>query len=433
MTPVNGHSGASEVQAQEPAEGTPLKPGAAVFEEWARLVSAAQVEELRALGLDVVEAERAAATVVADGREYIDCISAAGVYNLGRRPPQLMQALREAARVTDQGNFALISREKADLAARLARFVPGDFECAVFSVSRGEAFDFACKLARAATGRPGLVAAQGCWFGQTGFALSLSDRTGKEKYGPLIPDTTLVPFGDLASAEEALTGRTAAFCLELVQAEAGCRVTEGRYLQALRRICDDRGVLLVVDETQTGLGRTGHRFAFQSAGVAPDVVVVGEALAAGAFPICATVFPQRLNDVLNKHPLIHLSTFGGHDVGCVVAQRALEVYERERPWQNAAAMGERLKQGLQTLADTHETLVGGIDGAGLLLAIRLKDEKLAGAFCRGLAEEGVLALPGVVARASVVLRPSLLIGEAEVDRVLAAASAALERVGRDVH
>jgi putrescine aminotransferase len=399
---------------------------AALLADYRRLVSAARLAELEALGLNVVVPARdGGRTFDIDGRGYLDCIGGAGVFNLGRRPAALVEALREAARATDQGNFPLISREKAELAEHLSRFAPGDLDCAVFSVSRGEAFDFACKLARGVTGRPRLVAAQGSWFGQTGFALALSERPDAAQFGPLIPETVTVPFNDLAAAEEVIDESTAAFCLEPVQAENGCRAADPRYLRSLTRICRDRGALLVLDETQTGLGRCGLRFAYGRSGAVPDVLVVGESLAAGMFPICATLYRAEFNRFLDAHPLIHLSTFGGSDVGCTVGRRALQEYERLRPWENAAVMGERLLAGLTAVAAANKRKVKAVDGVGLLLALDLGTTGAAAAFCKRLAAAGVLAMPGAVARHSVVLRPSLLVTAAEVDAIVAAVTEAL--------
>jgi putrescine aminotransferase len=411
----------------EPAAGGTMADG--LRQRHAAVFGRAQLDELHALGLDVVEAARGGATVAgADGGEYLDCIGGGGIFNLGRRPAEVAEGLREAVRLTDQGNFPLISAEKADYAERLAAFVPGDLGCSMFSVSRGEALDFACKLARACTGRPGLVAVDGGWHGATGFALSLSERPGKERFGPLIPAVTVVPFNDAAAAGRALHEGVAAFVLEPVQAENGCRVVERSYLEEIARLCRERGILLVLDETQTGMGRTGTRFAYGRWGIVPDILVLGESLAAGMFPICATLFREDLQGFLNDHPLIHLSTFGGSDVGCVVGQRALDVYEREEPWKNAAAAGERLAHALTALADAEPASVKGVAGLGLLLAVRLEDEEAARLFCRALAAEGVLAMPGMVARDTVVLRPSLLVTDAEVDRIAAACAAAAEAV-----
>jgi acetylornithine/succinyldiaminopimelate/putrescine aminotransferase len=390
----------------------------------AAVLGRAQTDALQALGIHVVEAERAGPHVVGtDARTFIDCVCGFGVYNLGRRPAEVLEGLREAVRLTDQGNFPLISAEKAELAARLADFAPGDLSCAFFSVARGEALDFACKLARACTGRSGLVTVDGGLYGDTGFALSLSERPAEECFVPLIPGVAKVPFNDLGAADRALHGNTAAMVLEPVQAENGCRVVDPSYLREISRLCRERGALLVLDETQTGMGRTGARFAYDHWGTVPDILVVGESLAAGAFPICATLFRADLQRILNKHPLIHLSTFGGADVGCVVGRRALEVYEREHPWRNAAAVGERLRASLSALVGARSA-IKGISGLGLLLAVDLGREEAARAFCKALAAEGVLAMPGMLARSTVVLRPSLLIGGEDVTRIEAACTAA---------
>lgn len=360
-----------------------------------------------------------------DGRRYMDCIGGRGIFNLGRRPVHVLAALREAVQVADQGNFPLISAEKADLARRLAAFAPGELDCAVFSVSRGEALDAACKLARGHSRRGGLVTVDGGWYGETGFALALSERRDTTDFAPLIPDVRSVPMNDLTAAEAAIGRLDAAFILEPVQAENGCRCVEPDYLRAVARICRDRGVLLVLDETQSGMGRTGARFAYGHWGVVPDILVIGESLAAGAFPICATLFAAPLQEFLNEHPLIHLSTFGGSDVGCLVGQAALDDYEAVRPWENAAVMGERLATSLQTLADEHPDIVLGVNGKGLLLALELTSEEQAAALSAALADNGVLAVPGRVATASVVLRPSLLITDEECQHLVAGCRAAL--------
>jgi acetylornithine/succinyldiaminopimelate/putrescine aminotransferase len=392
----------------------------------ARVSGTAQVERARPFAHPLLEADRSGAVVTgSDGRRYIDCIGGRGIFNLGRRPRHVLAALREAVQVVDQGNFPLISAEKADLARRLAAFAPGELDCAVFSVSRGEALDAACKLARGHTRRGGLITVDGGWYGETGFALALSERRDATDFAPLIPDVRSVPMNDLTAAETAIGRLDAAFILEPVQAENGCRCVEPDYLRAVARICRDRGVLLVLDETQSGMGRTGARFAYGHWGVVPDILVIGESLAAGAFPICATLFAAPLQEFLNDHPLIHLSTFGGSDVGCLVGQAALDDYEALRPWENAAAMGERLATSLQTLAGEHPDIVRGVSGKGLLLALELTSEEQAAALSAALADNGVLAVPGRVATASVVLRPSLLITDEECEHLVAGCRAAL--------
>jgi acetylornithine/succinyldiaminopimelate/putrescine aminotransferase len=156
------------------------------------------------------------------GTRFIDCYSSASTYNLGRRNELLIASLKEAIFKTDQGNFPMISEQKALLAKRICEFVPGPTECVLYGVTRGESIDAACKLARGATGRPELVTVDGGYYGDTGFALSLSEHPLKSDFGELIPDIIVVPFGDYEAAESAISQNTAAFIIEPVQAENHC-------------------------------------------------------------------------------------------------------------------------------------------------------------------------------------------------------------------
>ncbi len=400
-----------------------------LFDEYRRFFPGAALDRMRAEGLDIVEVEREGAFVYDEkGKRYIDCITSGSVYNLGRRPRGVTTAFKKAIRATDQGNFPMISREKAALAAKIASFSPKGLECVVFSVMRGESVDFACKLVRGATGRSGLVTVDGSWFGQTGFALSLSERTDRELYGPLIPDVETVPFGDFSAAAKAVTGKTAAVLLEPLQAENGCRAAYPEYLAELRRLCDETGAALVFDETQSGMGRAGKRFYLEYSGVVPDVLIIGEALGAGVFPIAATVFTKKLNRFMNRHPLIHLSTFGGSDLGCMAAIAALELYERLKPWENAEAMGRRLRPGIEKALGGRRRQTGKVSGAGLLLAADMGTPENALAFCRAAAQAGLLLRSGDVDASSVLIRPSLLITPTQTNAIIEAVEKAARKM-----
>ena len=399
--------------------------GRAIPDDFADLFSEARLDCLRETGRDFLEGGREGPYVYdAEGARYIDCIGSAGIYNLGRRQPELIAELRRAMRETDQGNFPLVSAEKAALAKALAGFTPDPLECSVFSVMRGEAMEFACKVARGFTARPELLTVDGGWYGQTGFALSLSQREDKELYGPLVPGVRTMPFGDIEAAKAAVGPKTAAVILEPVQAENHCRRADGAYLKALAALCHARGALLVLDETQTNFGRTGAKFAFERSGVVPDVLILGEALGGGVFPIAATVITQRVNAFMNAHPMIHLSTFGGSDVGCCVAGKALEIYERDKPWLNAAAMGRKLLSGIEELARRDGSPIQGVEGEGLLLSLALGSEECAIGLCRRAAKCGLLVAQGEVAKHMIVLRPSLTISEEQTEEILAALKAA---------
>ena len=390
-------------------------------EDYGRVVSDAHLQKLRALGHDFVEAGAEGAYILdGNGRRYLDCYSGAGTFNLGRRPAAVTTALGNNLRLTDQGNFPMISVEKGRAAERIGRFVPGPADCMLFGVVRGEAFDSACKLARGFTGKRDLVAPTGSWFGETGFALSLSDRSDRGDFAPLVPGARIESLASHGDVVRAVTEHTAAVLIEPFQAENHCASLSREVVTALAARCRETGTVLVVDETQTGFGRTGRRFAFEHFDLLPEAVILGEALGAGVFPICGAVLSSRLNVFFNAHPLIHLSTFGGSDLGCVVACAALEEYERTAPWENAAQKGLQIREALNRVKEPAGRGIRGIAGAGLLLSLDLGDAASAIAFCRALAEAGVFAKPGKVARHTVVLRPPLTIADAEADLLISA-------------
>ena len=386
-----------------------------LFHEAAGVFSKGYVAKIKAEGLDIIEAGGSGSRLFdLSGHEYIDCFTSAATFNLGRGRDDLADALRQAARITDQGNFIAISEEKALLAEKLASFMPGKLECALFTVVRGEAMDAACKLARGYTGRPGIVTVDGGWYGHTGFSLSMSGTEDRKLFGPGIPEIQMVPFGDIEAARKAVSAKTAAVVLETIQAENGCRYAENEYYRQMRELCDRSGAMLIVDESQTGFGRTGKRFSFEYFGFEPDIVVLGEAITGGMFPMSAISFTHTLKSFFDHHPLIHLCTFGGHDVGCRVAVKALELYEYERPWENAKRLGDVLKIVLQKIAAEHKDIIDDVRGEGLLLSITLKDDTTAQRFCVEARNCGMICTRGRVDRKSVVVRPVLTLTNKDV-------------------
>jgi putrescine aminotransferase len=356
-------------------------------------------------------------TVDGDGILRFDCISGDGSCSLGRRPKAVVNALQQAIHETDQGNFPMISDEKSRLAEALAGFAPGDLNTVMFNVMRGEALDAACKIVRGATGHHELVTLAGSWFGETGFALSLSDRPDKAMYGPLVPGIRTVPVGDLAEAAKVLKKGAAGLVVQPVQVENGLQVLEPSYLQELRSICDRYDVMLVLDETWTAFGRCGARTFADLAGIVPDVMILGEALGAGVFPITATLFNPRGAAFLNQHPLIHLSTFGGSDIGCRVGLTALTEYYRLKPWNNAARAGRTWKDELSLMLAEYDGVVTGLTGLGLLWALHTSTAGIAGQLVLSLKDAGVLARCAYVARNTVLLCPSLVVTEVEKDEL----------------
>jgi len=296
----------------------------------------------------------------------------------------------------------------------------------MFSVVRGESMDFACKLARGYTGRQELCAVSGSWFGHTGFSMSLAQRKDKNDFGTLIPRCSTIPFGDLEAAEKAISKQTAAVMLEPLQVENHCQGATDEYLRGLRQLCTKKGALLVFDETQSGLGRCGKKFFYEYSGVEPDVLIIGESLGGGMFPIAATVFTAKANKFMNTHPLIHLSTFGGSDLGCRVGIKALEIYERTKPWENAATIGVTLLEGIRNIQKKHPDKIKSVRGCGLAISIDTGSADNATMFCKKASTAGIIVSAGEVADNTVLVRPTLIIDEDTVTEILKAIAAAVQ-------
>lgn len=352
-----------------------------------------------------------------NGKRYIDCYCGAGMFNLGRYVPELSCTLQEQADKSDQGNFVLISQEKALLASKLISFIPAKLNGVFFSVGRGEAMDFACKLSRGYTGRTQLITVDGAYYGETGFSVSLSDGNKKKSFGQ-IPDITTIPFGNIQALEERVTTKTAAIITETIQVENACRSASEGFFKIMRTVCDKTGALMVLDETQTGMGRTGKKFAFEHYGVEPDICVIGEALGAGIFPIAATAFTKHIQKFMHAHPLIHLSTFGGHDLGCRVAHAALELYETIKPWENAASVGVKLLEELALLQQQYPDKILSVHGKGLAIAVTLPSEEIAQKAVTKLIKEGIFVVTGKVARDAIIVRPALTITISEAQAIV---------------
>jgi len=397
------------------------------LDRFARFVNPQRVRVMRAAGLDIIEAERSGPWVWdVGGARYLDCFTSAGSFNVGRRNPRIVAAAHAAIDRLDHGNFLLCSQPKAELAARLAELTPGGLSCTMFGTGGGEAIDFAIKLARGATGRARIISTVNGYHGHTGFALSAGGRASfREPFEPLMPEFVQVPFGEIGALEAQLDERTAAVLLEPIQGEGGIVPAPPGYLAGVRAACDRVGALLILDEIQTGLGRTGRWWACEHDGVAPDVMATAKSLGGSLVAISATVFTEELREFLIPNPFIHLSTFGGSDLACAVALEVLALIEETGLVEHAAAMGELLFAGLDRIAAAHPEVITEVRGRGLMAGVQYSEDSLGPRMSYHLARQGVLAIYSGNQPAVMRLMPSLVIGEAEVDFLLAALERAI--------
>ncbi len=305
-----------------------------------------------------------------DGRRYLDLVGGIAVNALGHNHPALVAAVsKQAGQLLHVSNF-YTSVPQVELAERILRVAGAPDGSAVFFANSGtEAVEAAVKLARR-TGRAGLVAAEGAFHGRTTGALALTHKPAyREPFEPLMPGVTHVPWGDTTALRAAVDEGTGAVVLEPMQGEAGVLPAAPGFLRAAREVTREVGALLVLDEVQTGVGRTGTWFAFQQAGVVPDAMTLAKGLGGGV-PVGALVtFGRDVTALLG--PGQHGSTFGGNPLACAAGLAVLDTIESEGLLEHVRAAGEHLTGRVEALGDPRVT---GVRGAGLLLAVTLGGE-----------------------------------------------------------
>ncbi len=290
-------------------------------------------------GIDFVGGEREGIYLSdLDGKRLINCHCNGGVFNLGHRNPRLIAALQRALARYDIGNHHLMSAPALPWQSAWRRLSPGEINRVVFGVSGGEAIDLALKLARAHTHRPKIISALGGYHGHTGLALAAGDEAYRKPFEPLSPGFIQVPFGDLAALEAAMGDDTAAVIFETIPATLGIAIPPEDFYAGVRRLCDRWGAVMIMDEVQTGLGRCGAVWGIDTYGVTPDIIVTGKGLSGGIYPISATLYADHLDPFLHDNPFIHISTFGGAEVGCFVALEVLDMLEEPGFLEHVQAM-----------------------------------------------------------------------------------------------
>src|SRR5713101_2040542 len=368
--------------------------------------------------------ERGSGAVLWDdqGREYLDCAAGHGVASIGHGRPEIAGALAAQALRLITCPEIVYNDVRARLLERLARLTPRGLSRIFLCNSGTEAVEGALKFARIATGRSGIIATLSGFHGRTMGALSATwEPHYREPFAPLVPGISHIRYNDLAAAEEAINEQTAAVIIELVQGEGGVHVASDEYVHGLASLCRGRGALLIVDEVQTGLGRTGRLFACQHYDLQPDILCLAKSLAGGV-PMGAVCLGQRVMESGRITRGIHGSSFGGNPLACAAALAALDIIEREALPERAATLGARTLERLRAM---RTPLIRAVRGRGLLLGIELNQR--AQPYLEALCERGVLALqagPNVIR-----LLPPLVITEEQLEWVLNAIEEVLSAQG----
>lgn len=403
------------------------KPKQQILEDYSRYVNPGRVSVLKQMGLDFVPGRREGVWLwdIDGRRKLLNCRCSGGVFNLGHRPPLLVKALKTALDEIDIGDHMLLDEMRAELGRRLAQLTPGDIQYSTFSPGGAEAIDVAIKLARGYTQRPGVISVKGGYHGHTGFALATGEDSFRNKFGPMPPGFSKVPFGDAEALAAAVNKETAAVIVETIPATSGMLFPPDDYYPRVRKICDAWHTQFIVDEVQSGLGRTGRMWAIEEWDVVPDILVSGKGLSGALYPMSATCHRPHLDAFFQANPFIHLSSFGGAALGCVTALAMLDQITEPGFMEHVQAMGNRFEDGFAELRSRYE-IVAGWRQRGLMIGFELVDARMGPAMSIALAQNGVLAVFANHRPSTIQIMPPLIIQPGEVDFVLEALDRSLD-------
>ena len=353
-----------------------------------------------------------------DGKEYIDCMGGYGVALVGHQNQRVNNAIKEQIDKIITVHSSLYNKTREEFLKTLIRLTPKGLTQVHLNNSGAEAIEAAMKFARKFTGKKGMVAMKGSYHGKSFGALSLTFNPKYRKaFAPLVEKVSFASYGDIESLRSVIDDDTAFVILEPIQGESGIIVAPDGFLQEVRKLCDEKGILLIFDEIQAGLGRTGRLWACDHWNTVPDILCLAKGIAGGV-PMGATVVRPDILDSMGKGE--HSSTFGGNPISCAAGTAALKALTEDGLIENSEKMGKMFKEGLEKLKEKHN-IIREIRGKGLMIGIEMKFEVRD--ILMGLIKEGVLMLYS--GRNILRILPPLVISEEDVTKVLHALDSVL--------
>ena len=359
------------------------------------------------------------------GKRYLDCLGGFGIYSCGIRHPKIISAVKAQLDRMPMSSQELLDPLRGALAHLLGEIMPGDLQKCFFINNGTDAVEGAMKLARLHTGRTGFISCLGAFHGKSYGSLSLMGKAEyRVPFEPLLQDVYFVPFGDAEAVEDELKKAqqvgfdVAAVVAEPVQGEAGAVVPPDDYWPRLREICSRYEVLLIADEVQTGLGRTGALWGVDHWDVAPDIMCVAKAIGGGVMPLSAFVSTPEIWKVLEKNPAIHSTTFGGNPLACAAGIAAINVVLEEDLPAKAAKSGAFLLGELQKMRERYADVWVEVRGKGLLIGMEFVDSEFGYAVAAGLFKRGVLVSGTLINAKTLRIEPALDISREQCDEIL---------------
>jgi len=403
-----------------------------LFESYGSLMNSAYPHFLKRLGLDrvAVKAEQATITDSA-GKVYIDCVGGYGLFNLGHNHPKIIKALKDQLNERQLFTKPFITELPVRLAEHLSQISPDDLTCSFVCNSGSEAIDNAIKLVRLHKAKGEIITATNSFHGYTFGALSASGIPSFKKFfEPLVPGMVHVPFGDIGALEDSISSNTAAILLEPIQHEAGVSLPPENYLPEVRRICDQRGIIFILDEIKTGFGKTGYLFACEHFKVVPDILVIGKSLGGGLIPIGALITKKELWKKFGLNFAMSASSFAGNILASRAALATIQILQEETILDDCKRKGHIFLKTLQSYRERYPKLLKASNGLGLLIGVETVKPQAAIALVKDMIGQSVLTASAFGNPAVLMIEPPLVISLEQTQAVLTAFEKACERLNQ---
>lgn len=386
------------------------------FKKYENYINPSFAKLFRETGCDKIENDTKYTSIVTlDGNKFTDCISGCGVFSIGHCHPKVIQAVTEQLRRIPLSSNMFLNKPLADLSELLAKITPGNLQFSITCNSGTEAVEKAIKLAKLYTGKNKIISTINSFHGNI---LNNSSGFGYSQ----------IPFNNIKELEKEITEDTAAVILEPIQGEGGAIVPESTYLLQVRELCDERNILLILDEIQTGLGRTGSMFACEDYNVVPDIMCLGKALGGGIMPVSVAIVSSKVFLRLMPNPFLHVSTFGGNQLACTAAITTINIILEEKLPSRAKELGIYLMNGLNNLQQKFPHIISQVRGKGLLVGVETAKARISGAIICEMIKRRILVSYMLNNHKVIRVEPPLIIRKEEIDKILIAFKESLENV-----
>ena len=405
-----------------------------VMQKYEKYINPSSTRLFRFMGLSSIES-RAEGWIITDteGTEFIDCLGGFGMFAVGHRHPKIVEAVERELHAMPMCGKVLFNEPAALLAEKLAEITPGALRYNFFCNSGTEAVEGCLKVARLATGRKKFVAAQNAFHGKTFGSLTATGRDlYRDPFRPLLEGFTHIPFNDISALEQAVDDETAAVILEPVQGEGGINVPADGYMKRAEEIAHKHGALLIADEVQTGIGRTGKWFGVDHDGARPDLMAVAKALGGGIMPVGSVIGTEEAWQGLIEAPFLHTSTFGGGQMACAAGLATLQVIEEENLLRRSAETGAYFKRGIESIAAEFPQVIKEVRGRGMMIGMDLVKEGAGGMLMALMIDRHIIVAYTLNNPKVIRIEPPLNMPESVVDHVLDALRSSVSQVAEAI-